>query len=178
VQIFLAFLHKETVQLSGSALFGFVLTLGHRSDQFHEFCLFFTAEQVGHFVSIEQIVDIFDKRLILDFAVSEKEDSRLVLATTLLQDPLEILLPFQLAVSFRDFNLENLVFADLRGQPGQALPARAAHSDEAGVACGLLDDATDDEKVLHCEREQDQVHRLVSGVVVVHQGLLHCLLES
>jgi len=107
--------------LGGSAFFQSVLILGDGPDQFHEFCLFFIAEQIGDFVCIEQVVDIFDKGLILDFAVSEQEDSGLVFATGLLEDALEVLLLLQLAVGLGDLYLEDLVLADLSGQAGETL---------------------------------------------------------
>lgn len=123
MKVLLAFLNKEAVELSRSAVLQLVLILRDRSDELHQLSLFLSAEQVGHLVGVKQVVDILHKGFILDLAIGEQEDCWLILCSTLLEDPLQILLPLQLSIGLGDLDLEDLVFTDLSGQPCQALPS-------------------------------------------------------
>jgi hypothetical protein len=78
VQILLAFLHEETVKLCWSAFFQPAFVFHHWAHHFNQFSFLIRWEQVGNFISVQQIVDVFDKSLILDFTVCEQENCGLV----------------------------------------------------------------------------------------------------
>eukprot|EP00959_Pyramimonas_sp_CCMP1952_P329272 6893479-Pyramimonas_sp.AAC.1 len=90
---------------------------------------------------------------------------------------LEVVPPLVGAVSLCDLDLKHLKLLDGRRQPGQTLPAAAAHADEQRVPPRLLDDAADAREVLDGEEEDDQMHGLFGHVVVVRQVLVHHLEE-
>ena len=76
-------------------------------------------------------------------------------------------------VGLADLDLVHVVAAEERGEAGEGLLARAADTDEQGVAPGLGDDARHAAHVADGVLEQDQVHRGVELVVLVERGDEH-----
>ena len=67
--------------------------------------LLITGKHVWHFAAVEQVVDVFNKGLILDLGVAEQEDGVLGLASSPAQDALQILPPLHFAIAFGNLHL-------------------------------------------------------------------------
>lgn len=81
MKILLTLLDKERIHLRRCSFFEFSLSLHHWPNHFYQFSLFVGWEQIRHFISVEQVVDVLYKGLVLDLAVSEEEDGWLVLTS-------------------------------------------------------------------------------------------------
>lgn len=67
--------------------------------------LFIAWKHVGHFTTVEQVVDVFHKGLALDLGVTEQEDSVLGFTTGPAQDALQIVPPLYLSIALGDLHL-------------------------------------------------------------------------
>jgi hypothetical protein len=64
-------------------------------------------EHVWHLSRIQDVVDVLNKRLILDLAVTEQEHDVLGITACTPQQPLEVFTPLCAAVALADLNLSN-----------------------------------------------------------------------
>lgn len=55
----------------------------------HDFNCIIANKQIWHFARVKQAVDVLEKDLILDLRVCDKEDTRLIVSTSVLQQSLE-----------------------------------------------------------------------------------------
>ena len=67
--------------------------------------LLITGEHVRHFATVEQVVDVLNKRLVLDLSIAEEENSVLGFSSCPAQDAFQILPPLNLAVALRNLHL-------------------------------------------------------------------------
>ena len=70
-------------------------------------CLHFliSGKHVWHFATVEQVVDVLHKSLILDLRVTEQENSVLGLSTSTAQDTLQVFPPLNLAIALGNLHL-------------------------------------------------------------------------
>ena len=87
--------------------------------------LLILGEEVWHLPSVEQVVDVFNKDLVIDLGVAEEEHGLDTIASCAPDQLPQVLLPLLEAVRLRDGDLEGLDAADVGGQAAQALPSRA-----------------------------------------------------
>mmetsp|Transcript_4456 Transcript_4456/g.13004 ORF Transcript_4456/g.13004 Transcript_4456/m.13004 type:complete len:222 (-) Transcript_4456:1864-2529(-) len=70
-------------------------------------------KEVGHLAGREDIVDVLEKELVDDLSVREEEGDVLALVPRERENLLEVVAPITQAVGLRDFDHEELVFADV-----------------------------------------------------------------
>jgi len=75
----------------------------------------FSWEDVGHFASIEDVVDIFKETLFLDTVISEDECSGVTLAANFHEKQLEIFTELSLGINLLDLYLEDFKVSELCG---------------------------------------------------------------
>mmetsp|Transcript_13243 Transcript_13243/g.37393 ORF Transcript_13243/g.37393 Transcript_13243/m.37393 type:complete len:219 (+) Transcript_13243:4609-5265(+) len=107
-------------------------------------------EHVGHLATVQQVVDVFHKRLVLYLSVAEQKQRRLPLCTCHLGDPLQILAPVIRAVALRDLHLLCAHAVDESCQAAEALPPAPAEANTQHVAAWLPQNTAQTAQVLHC----------------------------
>jgi hypothetical protein len=108
MKISFASFNKEGIKLIRSSFCGLSISSSVCSDEFHEVCLFIRGKKVGNLASVKQIVNVFNESFLFDLTVCEKEDCRLVFSACGTQNLFNIVVPFDFAISFADFYLENV----------------------------------------------------------------------
>jgi len=78
----------------------------------------FQSHQIGHFTSIQDIVDIFQEGLFHNLSVREKEQSRGVFGSCLFQQFSEVVLPGSFFIGLGDLDGETGLTSDMSGQSG------------------------------------------------------------
>jgi len=105
-----------------------------------------------HYISpVEQVVDVFEKRLLLDLRVGEEEDAVHFGLGGSPHDALDVLVPLVERVAAAQLDLEQLVVGHVRRQVRHRLATGAAHAHQKGVASRLLQNAAHARYVLDGE---------------------------
>jgi hypothetical protein len=92
VQIFLDLLDENGVQL-GRGGFSSARGTGNRTHKFLELDFLISGPDIGHFIGVQQVVDIFYETLVFDLGVREEEHSRRLFASGHLEHFLDIVIP-------------------------------------------------------------------------------------
>ena len=130
-------------------------------------------EQRGHLAGVENVVDVLHETLRHDLRVGEEKHRRRALDPCLVVQRLEIVAELVHAVSARELNAETLETRHERGEARQALLPGTPHTHQHRVTAGLAEDASDPRGVLRRVLEEDEVHGVGGGEIILLEIILH-----
>mmetsp|Transcript_3268 Transcript_3268/g.5386 ORF Transcript_3268/g.5386 Transcript_3268/m.5386 type:complete len:296 (+) Transcript_3268:3168-4055(+) len=146
--------------------------LGPRSDELHDGDELVLGKQIGHLASVQDVVDVLQKRLVFKLSVGKQKHRRRRCAPGLFQHAFQVLPPLVRGVGLADFDGEELVVGHERRDANQALASTAPHPHQQSVSVRRLNNATDATDVLGGVEEEHKVHSRLGHRVVVGQVVL------
>mmetsp|Transcript_36696 Transcript_36696/g.116794 ORF Transcript_36696/g.116794 Transcript_36696/m.116794 type:complete len:681 (+) Transcript_36696:3332-5374(+) len=139
VQVLADELHK--VRVDSVAALRLARRLGEWAHLVEDLRHVFFRHHVWHLTSVEQIVDVLHERLLHNLSVREEEHRRLVFATGLEHEALQVIVEGCRVIGARDLDGEARVVPHGAGKPHERRAARSPHADEQRAAARLRDDA-------------------------------------
>ena len=121
MQLLSASLHKLIVEESRGSFCGLSFSLEDDSEHLLDLDFVFRSEQVGHFSSIQNIVHIFQKALLLDLDIGEEEGGGFAPSSALLEQGSHIFSPLLQSVVSLNFDLVDFKVGHLGGKTSQTL---------------------------------------------------------
>jgi len=113
--VLLAALDKIGKELLRGTFRAAILLFCRSTNRVTNICFLFSWEDVGHFTSVEDVVDIFKEAFFLNTVICEDEGSSITLASNFHEKQFEILTELSLGINLLDFDLEDFKVSELRG---------------------------------------------------------------
>ena len=147
MQVLLAPTNEEIEERKRRKISILILSGSNGSHRFNNLLSLINRKKIRNFTRIQKIIDILEKRLLFNLRISEKKHGRFAVFPRRFKRRFDVFLPLDGAVALRNLRLKNVKIGDVSGETTQRLPAGSADADEKRVAAGLLQNATNTNKM-------------------------------
>lgn len=125
-----------------------------------DFLVILRRPEVRDLPDVQQIIDILEETFLHNLRVRKQEHLRVRLRARVFQQFLQILLPLRVPIALRYLYRKALKSPNIRRQPRQRLPPRAAHTNQQIIPPILPQRPTQPRQVLYGVHEKHQIHFL------------------
>mmetsp|Transcript_29418 Transcript_29418/g.53394 ORF Transcript_29418/g.53394 Transcript_29418/m.53394 type:complete len:213 (-) Transcript_29418:440-1078(-) len=150
----------------------FASSLCQRSGLSDDLLHLVSCKKVGNFTCVEDVVDVFQERLLHDLSVREEESEPLALAQHCHHHALQVFSEVIHTVRACDLNRAAGEISKVCCHACDALSTNSADSDQQSIASRLSNDSGSSSKMALSILEEDEVHLAGVHAVVLLQSLL------